>query len=123
MQGEVMETNARPSIHSTFVFDNAGCYVGRVGTAAKSLIIEGAFDQVEIRPMPSRRFLPNDGLPFHNPVREGLPTVQTEPARSAPRALFFSSPDMQGVESQPATPTRCRGAEADQSGLPAPSGF
>jgi integrase/recombinase XerD len=34
-------------------------------------------------------------------------------------ALFFC-PDMQGVESPP---TRCRGAEADRSGLPVPSGF
>src|SRR2546427_8008003 len=29
----------------------------------------------------------------------GLPTIQTEPARSAPLALFFPSPNMQGVES------------------------
>jgi hypothetical protein len=50
-----------------------------------------------------------------------IQTIQTEPARSVPPALFFPSPDMQGVESPPATPTQCRGAEADRSGLPVPS--
>jgi hypothetical protein len=37
--------------------------------------------------------------------------------------IAFSKSDMQGIESQPARPTRCRGAEADRSGLPVPSSF
>src|SRR5260370_29803639 len=63
---------------------------------------------------------PDYGQSFRNRIREGLPTIQKEPARSAPLALFFPPPDMPGGESPP---TRSRAAEANRSGLPVPPAF
>lgn len=45
----------------------------------------------------------------------GWPTIQTELARAAPWALFYSSRDMQVVESLLIAPTRRRGAKANRS--------
>src|ERR1035441_4300447 len=79
----------------------------------------------DVGPKWSRSRLRGDPLFSSKPrfwIASGWLSIQTEPARSALLALFFPSPNMQGVESPPTTPTRCRGAEVDRSGLPVPSG-
>jgi len=45
------------------------------------------------------RFSPNDGQPFHNPVREGLPTIRPEPCFSLPTAPFLN-PDISDAEAR-----------------------